>query len=119
MQRPLFLAVLFSRAISYRQDEIVLLSTGWCRAHFTLSRTINFAEPAKRSARISRPALFPVYLEVVDGFAKIFVRVSFHGLRGDWPHIVIHYCEFHERHEDEHAARRHPHVDRLHVRDRR
>lgn len=119
MQWLLFLAFLFNWTISHRQDEIALLSADGA-AHFVLSRTINFAEPAwRRIRRKYRAALFLVYLEVVDGLAKIFVRVPFHGLRGDWTHVVVHYCEFHERQEDEHAARRHPYVDRLHIRDRR
>lgn len=82
---------------------------------------INFVKLAEHPTKrqIPRYASSPVYLEVVDGLSKILVRVALHGLCGDRSHVVVHHCEFHQGEEDEHAARRHPYVDRLHVRHRR
>jgi len=80
-----------------------------------LYRDYQFREASE--AFVVNIAFFPIYLEVVDGLSKILVRIALHGLRGDWSHIVVHHSEFHKGQEDEHAARRHPHVDRFHVRD--
>jgi len=90
----------------------------WCHV-FRFISTINFAKLASICCNKYRTALFLVYLEIIDGLSKIFIRIAFHGLRSDWSHIIVHYCKFHEGQEDEYAAWGHPHVDRLYIRNRR